>query len=133
MRVRLEGWTWQPPIPEGQDSGGGEALTPDDLGRDPSAYAGRVVSWRLQFISLEHAEAVRTDFFEGEPFLLCRFGGEDGPFVYVAVPPERVGELQGLVPLESVSVTARVRTGASVLTATPIVDLLGIERLGRRQ
>jgi hypothetical protein len=79
-------------------------------------------------ISLERAEAVRTDFFEGEPFLLARFGGGDGAFVYIAVPPERMGDVEGFVPLERISITARVRTGGSSLTGTPIVDLISIER-----
>jgi hypothetical protein len=103
-------------------------LTPQELTTDPEAHAGRVVSWALQFISLERAEAIRTDFRQGEPFLLTRYGGRDGPFVYVAVPPERVTEVQGLVPLERITVTARVRTGASALTGSPIVDLLSFER-----
>ena len=127
-RVRLEGWMWMPPT---QDPGGeteveaaAGALEPADLALTPEAHAGRVVSWRVQFISLERAEAVRTDFFEGEPFLLTRFGGGDGPFVYIAVP------IEGLVPLERVSITGRVRTGASALTGTPIVDLIAIERGG---
>jgi hypothetical protein len=89
---------------------------------------GRVVSWALQFISLERAEEIRTDFRQGEPFLLSRFGGPEGPFVYVAVPPERIAEVQGLVPLERITVTARVRTGASSFTGAPIVDLLSLER-----
>ncbi|HKJ03570.1 MAG TPA: hypothetical protein VJ997_13975, partial [Longimicrobiales bacterium] len=75
------------------------------------------------------AEKVRTDFFEGEPFLLTRFGGGEGPFVYVALPPDRVQESEGLVPLERVSVTGRIRTGASSLTGTPIIDLVALERL----
>jgi hypothetical protein len=95
---------------------------------DPDRHAGRVVSWSIQFISLERAEAVRTDFFEGEPFLLARFGGSDGPFVYVAVPPDRLSEVEGLVPLERVTITARVRTGASQLTGAPIVDLIEVDR-----
>ena len=129
VRVRVEGWIWQPdtPTPEdGSDELG--VLSPDDIAVDPEAFAGRVVSWRLQFISQEKAEAVRTDFFEGEPFLLCRYGGDGGQFVYVAVPPDRLTEVEGLVPLEFVTVTARVRTGASVLTGTPILDLLSVER-----
>jgi hypothetical protein len=103
-------------------------LVPDDLTREPAASVGRVISWSLQFISLERAEEIRTDFRRGEPFLLTRYGGAEGPFVYVAVPPERLAEMQGLVPLERISVTARVRTGASSFTGTPIVDLLSLER-----
>jgi hypothetical protein len=104
------------------------AITPADLRSDPQGSAGRLVAWQLQFISLERAEKVRTDFFEGEPFMLTRYGGADGPFVYVAVSRERVTEIQGLVPLELISVTARVRTGASSLTGTPILDLVSLER-----
>ncbi len=129
VRVRLEGWMWQPDTPVTED--GAEAsttLTPDDVAQEPEAFTGRVISWRLQFISQERAEAVRTDFFEAEPFLLCRFGGDGGPFVYVTVPPDRLAEVAGLVPLEFLSVTGRVRTGASALTGTPIVDLLSFER-----
>ncbi|MCH7532188.1 MAG: hypothetical protein IIB36_10600 [Gemmatimonadetes bacterium] len=133
VRVRVEGWIWQPDTPTSEDGSDEPAvLSPDDVAVDPDAFAGRVVSWRLQFISQEKAEAVRTDFFEGEPFLLCRFGGEGGQFVYVAVPPDRLAEVEGLVPLEFLTVTARVRTGASVLTGTPIVDLLSVERERRR-
>jgi len=104
------------------------ALVPDELTGDPSAHIGRVVSWSLQFISLERAEEIRTDFRRGEPFLLARFGGPEGPFVYVAVPPERLAEVEGIVPLERIRVTARIRTGASALTGTPIIDLLSLER-----
>ena len=103
-------------------------LTPQELAADAGAHVGRVVSWTLQFISLERAEAIRTDFRQGEPFLLTRYGGADGPFVYVAVPPERRAEVEGLVPLERIVVTARVRTGASALSGAPILDLLSFER-----
>ena len=129
-RVRVEGWMWMPGADVSADAPAetASALEPADLTADPDSYNGRVVAWTLQFISLERAEAVRTDFFEGEPFLLARFGGSDGPFVYVAVAPDRLTEVQGLVPLERVSVTARVRTGASALTATPIVELLSLDR-----
>jgi hypothetical protein len=103
------------PLPE-RDPGRARARGPR-----PSrlAHVGRVVSWALQFISLERAEEIRTDFRQGEPFLLTRFGGPEGPFVYVAVPPERLTEVQGLVPLERITVTARVRTGASSLHRGP--------------
>lgn len=130
-RVRVEGWTWLPPTdtaapPEGAPP---STLEPKDLAADPTAHRGRVVSWDLQFISLEHAEKVRTDFFEGEPFLLTRYHGAEGPFVYVAVPAQQADDLKGLVPLERLRITGRVRTGASSLTGTPILDLVALERV----
>jgi hypothetical protein len=128
-RVRIEGWVWMPAGAAADEpvTTAPSALVPADLTADPVAHVGRVVSWALQFISLERAEEIRTDFRQGEPFLLCRFGGPEGPFVYVAVPPERLTQVQGLVPLERIAVTARVRTGASSFTGTPIVDLLSLE------
>ena len=132
VRVRLEGWMWMPPTQQTSANPLADApvaVEPAALIADPDAYAGRVVSWTIQFISLERAEAVRTDFFEGEPFLLARFGGGDGPFVYVAIPADRLGEVEGLVPLERISVTGRIRTVASSLTGAPIIDLIAVERL----
>lgn len=133
-RVRLEGWMWMPvqfgvgEAGETAESLESEALGPEDFRSDPDAYAGRVVAWTIQFISLERAEPVRTDFFEGEPFLLARFGGNDGPFVYVALPADRLFEVEGLMPLEELSVTGRVRTGSSGLTGAPIIDLISLQR-----
>jgi hypothetical protein len=133
VRVRLDGWVWMPPAAQAATAGALDTtpttLVPQDLTSNPEEHAGRVVAWALQFISLERAEAIRTDFRQGEPFLLTRYGGAEGQFVYVAVPPERLTDVEGLVPLERISVTARVRTGASSLTGTPIVDLLSFERL----
>jgi hypothetical protein len=139
-RVRLEGWMWMPavqarsealPADEGETETP-EVLDPETLRADADAYAGRVVAWTIQFISIERAERVRTDFFEGEPFLLARFGDSGGPFVYVAVPTERLSEVEGLVPLERLSITGRVRTGSSALTGAPIVDLISLERSRER-
>lgn len=132
VRVQLEGWVWSP---EGADSAGAHAAageaTVEAVVASPARYRGRVVSWTLQFIALERAERVRTDFFEGEPYLLTRAGGGEGTFVYVAVPPERMDDIRGLTPLERVRVVGRVRTGAAGLTGSPILDLVEIRRAGR--
>lgn len=132
-RVRLDGWVWRPRSADAEASeaedASSENVTPAMLvGAGGDAYEGRRVTWRVQFISLERAEAIRTDFFEGEPFILGRFGGAEGPFVYVTIPPERLAEVQGLIPLEVVIVTGRVRRASSALTETPILELLGVER-----
>ncbi len=134
VRVRLEGWSWAPEG-EGRDTLGLPAVSdasPEAVSQDPDAYRGSVVSWDLQFVSLERAEKVRTDFYEGEPFLLTRSSGSGTGFVYVAVPPERVGEVDGLIPLERIRVVGRIRTGSAALTGNPILDLLELTRISRR-
>ncbi len=131
VRVRLDGWIWSP----GGIEGGQEAATPplsrathDQVVEDPDAYRSQVVSWELQYVSLERAEPIRTDFYEGEPFLLTRTPGPGGDFVYVAIPPERLEEVEGLIPLEGIRVVGRVRTGSAALTGNVVLDLLEISR-----
>lgn len=126
-RVRVEGWVWLPPGAEGGSGVVAREVTPRELAREPDRYRGAVVEWELQFISLERAEPIRTDFYEGEPFLLTRSGSE-GTFVYVAVPPDRLPEMEGLTPLERITVVGRVRTGSAALTGSPILDLLELVR-----
>lgn len=132
-RVRIEGWTWLPGLAGATpaDTAALADVGPRAVASAPERYRGRLVAWRLQFISLERAEKVRTDFYEGEPFLLARSAEPDSRFVYVAVPPERVSEVEGLAPLEWVTVVGRVRTGAAALTGSPILDLLELRRTGR--
>lgn len=128
-RVQIEGWTW---LPESEAGLGEEAveteLTPEAVVAGAGEYTGLVVQWELQFISMESAESVRTDFYEGEPFLLTRSVDGAEIFVYVAIPPERRDELSGLSPLEKIRVIGRIRTGAASLTGSPILDLLELDR-----
>jgi hypothetical protein len=132
-RVRVDGWVWMPDtarIEGAADAPAGPA-TPDAVAADPVSWRGRIVTWTLQFISMERAEAVRTDFYEGEPFLLARpVAGSEVPFVYVALPPGLLDEAEGLRPLERITVRGRIRVGASALTGSPIVDLEELRRGG---
>ncbi|MDT8342322.1 MAG: hypothetical protein RQ751_12485 [Longimicrobiales bacterium] len=136
-RVRLDGWVWLPAGEAGEGVGSGDGAEPGPtlavVMGDPGAFVGRLVTWDLQFVSVEAAEAVRTDFYEGEPFLLTRpLGeGEGRPrFVYVALPPDAVVSARGLTPLERITVVGRIRTGASALTGAPILDLVELRRGG---
>jgi hypothetical protein len=126
-RVRIEGWTFTAAI-AGEDAETGvlRDITRADLVRDPARYRGRMVEWSVQFIALQKAERFRTDFIEGEPFILARGPGDDAGFVYVAVPPERLDEVQALAPLQRIRLLARIRTPRSSLTDAPVVDLLEI-------
>lgn len=131
-RVQLDGWVWIPPGDEADAGLDPEALavevSPGELREDPGAFRGRRVEMELQFISLERAEAIRTDFYEGEPFLLTRTAQGERSFVYVAVPPERVAEVEGLTALDRIRVTARVRTGAAAFTGNPVLELIQFTR-----
>jgi hypothetical protein len=132
-RVRLEGWAWLPDaqLPEAGDSPVVRGLHPRDLALEPDRYRGRIVELEVQFISVERAERVRTDFYEGEPYLLTRSVDGERTFVYVTIPPESLDELSGFTPLERLRVVGRVRSGAAELTGNPILDLMEVSRAGR--
>lgn len=134
-RVRMEGWVWLPDgATAGVEGGAAEAGPSPDMQTvlsNPEAYEGRIVTWTLQFVSLEAAEAIRTDFYEGEPFLLTRpVDGRNTRFVYVAIPPDALGQAAGLTPLEDITVVGRIRTGSSSLTGSPVLDLVELRRGG---
>ncbi len=92
----------------------------------PEEYLGRTVRWSVQFISMGRAEPERTDFYEGEPFILARAPDPQDGFVYLAVPPELLGDVQELDALQMIDVLAQVRTGRSPLMGVPVLDLVAL-------
>ena len=126
-RVRVEGWALSGAL-TADTLGGGvlRDITVAELQEEPERVRGRMVEWTVQFIALQHAERFRTDFLEGEPFILARGPGDDAGFVYVAVPPEREAEVAALSALQRVRVVGTVRTARSRLTDAPVIDLLRI-------
>lgn len=126
-RVRLEGWVRTSEVATADSTGVRDELRPPDLRANPDQYRGERIRWQVQFISLERAEAVRTDFYEGEPFILARTRDGSESFVYLAVSPELLSEVEALEPLERIEVLGRVRTGRSALMGAPVLDLLALE------
>ncbi len=122
-RVRSEGWIPLPDSAEVDPDPPLEGVTVMELGEHPDRYQGSRLAWSVQFISLERAERIRTEFYEGEPFLLARGPGEGRPIVYLAVPPELLGRVERLEPLDRLEVVGRVRSPRSPLTGAPVLDL----------
>jgi hypothetical protein len=124
-RVRLEGWVWAPSLRAADDTTGViRDATPELLTASPDAFRGRLVELRLQFIALDRAEKIRTDFYEGEPFILARAVAGAAGFVYIAVPEELTEQVRRTPPLSRMRVLARVRTGRSQLTGAPVLELV---------
>jgi hypothetical protein len=132
-RVRMEGWVW---LPSAEATGGEPRsdvilrdVTPAGIAREPERYRGRLVAITVQHISVERAESIRTDFLEGEAFLLTRSVESDRTFVYLAIPDELLAEVRRLQPLERLEVVGRVRAGAAALTGNPVLDLVEFRRV----
>ena len=132
-RVRVEGWTYTASLGT-PDSARSDVLRDPDpaaVEQDPDAYRGRLISWEVQFIALQEAERFRSDFLEGEPFILARGPGDESGFVYAAVPPSLLDDVRKLSALERVRVLGRVRTARSALTGAPVLDLLELRPVDR--
>lgn len=126
-RVRLEGRVWAPAIAAPADTGAIlKDVSPLALAANPAGFQGRIVEWAVQFIALERAEKVRTDFYEGEPFILARAPGEEAGFVYIAVPPQHLAQVERLAPLQRLTILGRIRAARSPIMGAPVLDLLEI-------
>lgn len=125
-RVRVDGWVRSDRlVTQGADSSLVE-VSAGALKASPDQYQDMRVRWTVQFVALELAEPERTDFYEGEPFLLARAPDPGDGFVYLAVPPELLEAARALRPLEMIDVLAQVRIGRSALMGVPILDLLAL-------
>ncbi len=127
-RVRATGWVFRPSLAGSADAGPVlRDVSSAVLADNPESFRGRLLEWTVQFISLERAERIRTDFYEGEPFMLARGPGDEPGFVYIAVPRDQLPAVRELAPLQRVRVLARVRTGRSELMNAPVLDLVRLE------
>lgn len=116
-RVAVEGW-----VPSAAVRAGGEGgLSVAAVATAPESFAGRTVTWTLEHVALQQADAWRRDFDPGEYFALARAPGDGGRYVYLAVPDELVERFRSLGAFETFRVEGRIRTGRSELTGNPIV------------
>jgi hypothetical protein len=117
LRVRLNGWVRAADLLPADSTTQRSTLSAADLRLNPDEYQGLQVRWSVQFVSLERAEAVRTDFYEGEPFILARAPDPSDGFVYLAVPPELLSSWELLSWISWCSTEFNMRPYLSVRVA----------------
>jgi hypothetical protein len=126
VKVRIDAW-----VPESlfvpADTSYRSELTAIDLRLDPEGTKGRVVRWEVQVVGLQRADPLRRDLEADEPFLLAIGPKGENVILYVAVPPALLNEAKAIPSMQSVILTARVRTGRS-RPGAPILDLLSFVR-----
>jgi hypothetical protein len=128
VRVRLEGWVRESDVsPAGDEILTG--VTGAEVRSNPDIYAGKLVQWRLQFISIQVADELRRDLPTGQSYLLARGPLPEPGFVYALLSGSQVEELEGLPPLAELEIIGRVRRGRSEQLGNPIVDVVDLEPL----
>lgn len=127
VRVRIEGW-----IPDSalQAAGARSAgsLSAADLRADPTGTVGRIVRWRVETLSYQVADALRSGLATNEPYLLARGPGSERAVLYLALPDSLRAAAQALPPLTEITVTARVRNGRSAPAGVPVLELIELSR-----
>ncbi len=127
VRVRVDGWIPEKDLVTGE-SAAPPSVTAADLRADPQAMKGRVVQWEVEVMSLQIADPLRVELLRDEPYLLARGPGQENAILYLAVPGALLAEARAMPPLAKVSITARVRSGRSEPSGSPILDLLSIAK-----
>ncbi|HKW40170.1 MAG TPA: hypothetical protein VJN39_02870 [Gemmatimonadales bacterium] len=127
-RVTLEGWVKSADL-EIAPPGVLVGITAAELRTDPQRYAGQVLRWTLQFISVQKADELRPEMPNGASYFLARGPLPERGFVYVVVPDAKRAQLEALAPLATVQVTARVRAGRTRFLGNPVLDLISFETL----
>lgn len=127
VKIRVDAW-----VPESlfvpADTAYRSELTAIDLRLDPDGTKGRVVRWEVQVVGLQRADPLRRDLQADEPFLLAIGPKGENVILYVAVPPALLNQAKAIPSMQSVILTARVRTGRSRPTGAPILDMLSFVR-----
>ncbi len=122
VRVRTETWVRDTDLRPAPDS---SELTVEQLLADPDKFVGRLVTWRLQFLSVQTADELRPELPAGQPYVLTRGPLPGAGFVYVLVNREQAERFRGMSPLEEFVAVGIVRAGRTRYLPTPVIELQG--------
>src|SRR3989454_587090 len=125
-RVQFEGWVRTSDL-ESAPPGGLVGVSAAELRAEPQRFAGQTLRWTLQFIAVQQADELRPEMPKGAIYFLARGPLPERGFIYVIVPEGKRALVEGLAPLATVQVTARVRAGRSRFLGNPVLDLLSLE------
>ena len=125
-RVQVEGWVKTSDL-ESAPPGVLVGVSAAELRAEPQRFAGQTLRWTLQFIAVQQADELRPEMPKGAIYFLARGPLPERGFVYVLVPEGKRALVEGLAPLATIQVTARVRAGRSRFLGNPVLDLLSLE------
>ena len=128
-RVRLEGWVRDADLQP--NAGGAQAgVTAAEVRSSPDRYVGQLLEWRLQVISVQKADELRSEMAPGQPYLLTRGPLPEPGFVYVIIPADQVDRFRSLPPLHEATLRVTIRAARSKYLATPVVELVSVVEEG---
>jgi hypothetical protein len=128
-RVRLEGWVREADLQP--NAGGAQAgVTAAEVRSSPDRYVGQLLEWRLQLISVQTADQLRSEMAPGQPYLLTRGPLPEPGFVYVIIPADQVARFRSLPPLHEATLRVTILAARSKYLTTPVVELVSVVEEG---
>ena len=124
IKVRIEGWVRTADITA--EAQAGPRITGAMVREKPDKFVGQTVTWRLQFLAVQQADALRPEMPAGQPYVLTRGPLPESGFVYLMMTKEQVEEFRRLAPLDEVRVEAVVRTGRTRYLPIPVLELVKV-------
>jgi hypothetical protein len=103
-------------------------ITAADVRADPARYMGKMVEWRLQLISVQTADELRTEMSRGQNYLLTRGPLPEPGFVYVTVTPAQAAEFRSLSALQELTLRVNIKAAHTKYLTTPVVEY--VSRVG---
>jgi hypothetical protein len=127
VRVQTEGWVREDDLEE--TSGGAlTGITAAEVRSDPNRYVGKTVEWRLQLISVQKADELRTEIPRGQTYLLTRGPLPEPGFVYVILSESQAAEFRSLPALQELTLRVTIKAAKTKYLTTPVVEL--VSRVG---
>jgi len=123
-RVQLEGWVREADLEEAA-GGALTGITAADVRSDPGRYVGKMLEWRLQLISVQTADELRTEMSKGQSYLLTRGPLPEPGFVYVTVTPSQAAEFRTMPALQELTLRVIIKAARTKYLATPVVEYVG--------
>jgi hypothetical protein len=123
VRVAVEGWVREGDL-EAASGGALRGITAAEVRSDPNRYVGRAVEWRLQLISVQTADELRTEMPRGQKYLLTRGPLPEPGFVYVTVTESQAAEFQTLPALQEVTLRVNIKAARTRYLTTPVVEFV---------
>jgi hypothetical protein len=123
VRVSVEGWVREGDI-EAAKGGALTGITAAEVRSDPNRYVGKAVDWRLQLISVQTADELRTEMPRGQKYLLTRGPLPEPGFVYVTVTEAQAAEFQALPALQELTLRVTIKAARTRYLTTPVVEFV---------
>jgi hypothetical protein len=125
VRVQVDGWVRESDLKQ-SEGGALTGITAAEVRSTPDRFVGQMLDWKLQLISVQAADELRSELPAGQPYLLTRGPLPEPGFVYVAIAPDRVAEFKALPPLTELVLRLTLRAARTRYLDTPVAELVSV-------